>query len=340
MVVGRRPMVDCMVGGREQVSLIEKWRLRHAYPDAVGAWANATGADAREFAFNAIAQDPRVLRRAARPQAIKLAAQAEDFALSLRESGAAKSETWREAALFVQRSIRTWRLSLKSYDHHFDGLTVSAALPAGRETNGDPWETARRNFPFVNDETGSLATRLLHEFGGSILERARKPWDQVIALSVLRYAARLLRGELHDGASGRVHETAVADVLTVQSYAEAVSISPMLVGYSGPGRPVEQALSLLRDARTLRDAMGEVLMPVWQRVIDFHAYAIVAMDHRVLLDLPLEDAYELATAAARQAEAALATPGLIEMPRLPRGIASNPDVVRLDARACLPKVAE
>jgi hypothetical protein len=67
------------------VSLIEKWRSRHAYPDAVGMWAIATGAEARALAFNAIAQDPRVLQRAARPQAIKMAAQAEAFAQSLAD---------------------------------------------------------------------------------------------------------------------------------------------------------------------------------------------------------------------------------------------------------------
>jgi hypothetical protein len=76
-------------------SPIEKWRLRHAYPDALGMWAHATGADARKLAFNAIAQDPRVLQRAARRQAIRLAAQAEAFAEQLALSPLARSETWR-----------------------------------------------------------------------------------------------------------------------------------------------------------------------------------------------------------------------------------------------------
>ena len=58
----------------EQVRLIEKWRSRHAFPDAIGMWASATGAEARALAFNAIAQEPKVLQRAARFQAIKLAA--------------------------------------------------------------------------------------------------------------------------------------------------------------------------------------------------------------------------------------------------------------------------
>ena len=324
----------------EQVRLIEKWRSRHAFPDAIGMWASATGAEARALAFNAIAQDPRVLQRAARFQAIRLAAQAEDYALSVTGPGTARSDTWRAVTLFVQHSIDAWRRSLKAYDRRGDGVAVSVAPTIGRTPLSDPWEIARHNFPHVDDETGRLATRILHEFGGGVLQRARKPWDQVIALSVLRHAARRLRGELGDHEAG--HASTVADILAVQSYAEENGLSPMLVGYSGPGKPAAQALSLLRDARTLRDAVcsteagGEARASIWQRAIDFHAFAVVALDHRILLNLPLDEAYELAAAAIRQADAVMQSPDLIEMPRLPHDSVSAPDVVRLHASACLP----
>ena len=72
------------------VNLVEKWRLRHACPDVLGMWAGSTGAEARALAFNAIANDPRVLHRAARLQAIKMAAQAEEFAQSLAAYSAAE----------------------------------------------------------------------------------------------------------------------------------------------------------------------------------------------------------------------------------------------------------
>ena len=152
----------------------------------------------------------------------------------------------------------------------------------------------------------------------------------MIALAVLRYAARLLRGDLPECEPGCTSATAVADILMVQCYAEENGLSPMLVGYSGPGKPAAQALSLLRDARTLRDAVaaayagGEERASVWQRAFDFHAFAVVALDHRMLLDLPLDDAYDLAAAAIRQAEAAMQSPDLVEMPRLPGGSASAP----------------
>jgi hypothetical protein len=332
--------VTSILSDTEQVRLIDKWRLRHAFPDAIGMWATATGSEAKAFAFNAIAQDPRVLQRAARFQAIKLAAQAEDYALSVAGAGTARSDTWRAVTLFVQRSIDTWRRSLKAYDRRTDGIGVSVAPTIVRAHSSDPWEIAQRNFPHVDDETGRLATRILHEFGSDVLQRARKPWDQVIALSVLRHAARRLRGEL--GEREADHASAVADILAVQSYAEENGLSPMLVGYSGPGKPAAQALSLLRDARTLRDAVcsaeagGNEWASIWQRAIDFHAFAVVALDHRILLDLPLDEAYELAAAAIRQADAIMQTPDLVEMPRLPYDNGSAPEVVRLHASACLP----
>lgn len=178
------------------VNLVEKWRLRHACPDVLGMWAGSTGAEARALAFNAIANDPRVLHRAARLQAIKMAAQAEDFAQSLAASSAASSDTLRAVTLFVQQSIDAWRRSLKAYDHRTDGIGVSHDPTIVHVLPSDPWEIARRNFPYVDDATGKLATRLLHEFGANLLRRSQKPWDHVIALAVLRYAARLLRGEL------------------------------------------------------------------------------------------------------------------------------------------------
>jgi len=116
----------------------------------------------------------------------------------------------------------------------------------------------------------------------------------------------------------------------------------MLVAYSGPGKPIAQALGLMQDARTLLHAVNSSATgesersAFWQRAVDFHAYAIVALDHRVLLNLPLECAYDIATAAMRHADALMRTPDLIEMPALPPVSASDPSVVRLYARACLP----
>jgi hypothetical protein len=116
----------------------------------------------------------------------------------------------------------------------------------------------------------------------------------------------------------------------------------MTVGYSGPGRPALQALELLRDAHTLRDAVrdaaggGDIRAAVWQRAIDFHAFGMVALDHGMLLQLSMEEAFEIAAAAVRRAEMALREPLSVELPMLPLTSASAPEVVRLHASACLP----
>ena len=294
------------------LSPIERWRLRHAYPDAVGLWAVSTGRDARALAFSAIAQDPRVLQRAARNQAIRLVAQAEEFTSAVAEALAADSDAWRAATLLVRRTIEAWRNSRRTFAVRPDEPGAPSAPAPPRAHDTDPWEIARHNFPCVDDATGRLATRLLHEFGEALLNRARKPWDQLITLAALRHAARLLRGELHE------------------------------VGYTGPGRPAVQALGLLRDARTLRDAVAAAgpgatdRADVWQRAIDFHAFAIVALDPRMLLELPMEEAYEIAAAAIRQADVAQRSPDSEIWPLLPPGCACSPQVVRLHALACLP----
>jgi hypothetical protein len=325
----------------EQAELIEKWRLRHANADAVHMWAISTTLEAGAFAFTAIVQDGRILFRAERRQAVRMADNAEEFARSLVNSDVAKSAPWQAAVLFVQKSIDAWRLSLKAYGNRRDAVSVSFASATTRAQLLDPWETARRNFPHVDDETGKLTTRILREFGGAILSRVRRPWDHLIVVGVLRYAARLLRGEVPDCEPACNRASCVDDILVVASYAKANGLSPMLVPYSGPGKPARQALSLLRDARTLRDAMPagegeEDRASIWQRAIDLHAFAVVALDHRLLSDLSLDEAYEVAAAAIRQAELATRMPASVEMPLLPLGRAYALNVVALHARACLP----
>ncbi|MBV9749373.1 MAG: hypothetical protein JO157_11210 [Acetobacteraceae bacterium] len=285
------------------------------------------------MAFNAIAQDPHVLHRAARPQAVRMAAQAEVFALDLTESTAAKSDTWLAAGKFVLREIEAWRRSLKAFDTHREVVGTDPGPRAGHMPLSDPWDIAQRNFPYVDEDTGKLATRILREFGAAVLRRARKPWDHIIALAVLRHAARLLRVS----PPGFDAAPVIANVRAVQAYAESEALSPLLVGYSGPGRPAQQALGLYRDARILRDAVGEpVPAPIWQQAIDVHAFAVVALDRRILLELPLTEAYELAAAAVRHADLALREPSMGTQPFLPFTSTSAPEVVRLHALACLP----
>jgi hypothetical protein len=345
MDTGRYPEIgQCefqIANDPEQANLIEKWRLRHANADAVHMWAISTTLEAGAFAFTAIVQDARILFRAERRQAVRMADNAEEYALSVVDSDVANSAAWQAAVLFVRKSIDVWRLSLKAYSSRRDAGSVSLVSATTRAYLLDPWETARRNFPHVDDETGRLTTRIVREFGAAILSHVQRPWDHLIVLGVLRYAARLLRGELPDCEPGCNRASSVNDILVVESYARANGLAPMLVPYSGPGKPARQALSLLRDARTLRDVMraredGEDRASIWQRAIDMHAFAVVALDPRLLSGLSLDEAYEVAAAAIRQAEIATRMPAPVAMPLLPPGRAYAPTVVALHAKACLP----
>ena len=161
--------VNAVVGSTDQAGLMERWRQRHAYPDVLGMWASATGEEAQSFAFNAIAQNPRVLHRAARRQAVKMAAQAEDIALSLLQSDTPVSDTWLAAAQVVQQAIDVWRKSLRAYEHRAGTVGGTPGPSIVRTLSHDPWETARHNFPHIDEQTGLLATRVLHEFGAVVL---------------------------------------------------------------------------------------------------------------------------------------------------------------------------
>lgn len=313
---------------------MEKWRLRHAYPDAIGMWAKTTGEEARSFAFNAIAQNPHVLHRAARLRAVKMAAQAEELALSLLQSETPVTESWLAAARFVQQAIDAWRKSLRAYEHRPESVGGVPGPSTMRIPLRDPWDTARRNFPHVDEETGLLATRVLHEFGAVALMRAQRPWDHVIALAVLRHAA----GRLRHVASAEARCEAIADVRSVLSYAAAVGLMPLMVSHSGPGKPALQALALVHDARTLCAALGEEYASGLRAAIDFHAYAVFALDHRLVRELPLQEAREIAAAAMRHADRRLAE-GRDSFPPLPEGAAA-PEVVRLYAAACQPDQSE
>jgi hypothetical protein len=69
--------------------------------------------------------------------------------------------------------------------------------------------------------------------------------------------------------------------------------------------------------------------------IDFHSFSIVALNHRFLLRLPVDDANEIAAAALRRATAAIEAPGTVELPVTPAGSALSAEQVRLHARAYL-----
>ena len=168
----------------EQLDLVEKWPRRHALPDVVALWAASEGSEAKAMAFNAIAQDPRVLQRAARGPAIKMAVQAEDYMLSLENTAMVKSATWAAVARFVQHAIPGWRQSQKTYVQHRDGIG-SFVRPIERQPAlVDPWHNALRDFPLSCSPFQAAGTRIffacppsysaqppLSTAGGTIIKR-------------------------------------------------------------------------------------------------------------------------------------------------------------------------
>ncbi len=269
-----------------------------------------------------------------------MATQAEDFALSLSQTDTAKSDTWIAIALYVQRSIDMWRRSFRAYDRQGEtrGMSFAAAI-YGRLS--DPWEIAQRNFPHVEDDTGMLATRILRECGETVLKRARKPWDHVIVLAVLRYGARLLRGERAPTGPGFSRDRVIADILTVQSYAEETGLSPMLSATpvlagrryrlwnfcATPtlcGTPYAMRQGAAKIARRSGSERSTFMPLAWWRWTT--GCCCDCRWKRRSRSPPRPCGRQTWRSGSRSAE----------LPMLPSASASSPEVVRLHASACLP----
>ena len=325
------------------VSLIEKWRCGMPTPTPSGCGQSRP--EPRHARSHSM-QSPRIReccngRRGRRPS--RWPRRPRSSPSRSRNLRSPAATLWRAVALFVQRSIDAWRHSLKAFDRCADGVGAFSAPTIVRAHSCDPWETARRNFPHVDDATGRLATRLLHEFGSPLLRRTRKPWDHVIALAVLRYAARLLRGELPecepdcDGASrGRRRSHRCSRTPTRMGFRRCWLATP--VPASQPRR--RSACCAMHARCATRCAAAEAGGEDARR-------GLAASDRLPRLRGRRAGPPDAAGPAAGRCLRARRrghpagggrqqTPNLVEMPRMLPDGASEPEIVRLYASACLP----
>ncbi len=334
-----------MIPGADDGPFLAEWRRRHANTDALGAWRQAPLAEAGYCAFIAIALDPPVLDRLDAPEADRLAAQARAYVSKCLGADPAGTNLRSAAARVVRAAL--WARKQFAADHaHLPGTTPAASpdspacgakLPAAAARPRDMWQAALRNFPQFDGRTGRAAAELVGRSGGAVLTEARQPWNHLLALGTLRYAARVVRGDITGHALDRA--ALLGAVLAVQRFARESGLSPMRVPYvSRYGTPAVLAAGLSQDAATLeamvRAADSGEPADVWAEAEAMHAFAAVAIEPEVLQALDLTESLRLAAAAIRFAEppnrAAQA-----QMPLLPRGCKANPADVAALARAAL-----
>ena len=323
--------------------LLAPWRLRHASTDALGAWHQAPLAEAGLCAFTAIALDPSVLHRLAPPVAARLAAQASCYVSANLADDPAGTSLRAATARVVRTSVWAWQRSQPGRPDALAALAepappaTEAPPPAEEAAAATMWQSALRNFPQFDGLTGRAAAELVGRSEGTVLAQAREPWNQVLALGTLRYAARVTRGELTQDPLDAAE--LLAAVRAVQRFAEQSGLSPMRVAYASRfGTPALLAANLSRDAATLAALVGAADSPeradIWAQAEAMHAFAAVALDRDVLQTLDLAESLRLAAAAIRFAGLAGGDPP-VPMPLLPRDCMSSVDDVAATARASL-----
>lgn len=323
-----------MRSGADDSALLQTWRQRHANIDALAAWRHAPVAEAGQYAFIAVALDPSVLDRLDPLLAIRLAQQARLY-LSITLGAAPAGAGLRAAAgRFVRAAVWDWQCTLPDAASAATGTEPADPAADARPRPADIWQTALRNFPQSDGRTGRAAAELVARSGGAVLAEARQPWDQLLALATLRFAARVARGDITR--CGLDSADLLGAVVAVQRFAARTGRSPLRVPYVGRyGTPAEQAATLSRDAATLARLVPEAQpAAIWADTEAMHAFAAVALDREILQTLALADALRLAAAAIRFADrAAGANP--VQMPLLPPGCAATPAGVAAAARAGL-----
>lgn len=132
-------------------------------------------------------------------------------------------------------------------------------------------------------------------------------------------------------------------VATFQEWSARTGKNPFLLAYENRNVDPDDAQALANDASTClliaEGLPGGIEAPgfdMWEEAEEFHAFAVMVVKPRVLRAMEWPKAQSLASAAARQAQAALDDPGL----RLPEfagdAYPSHPRSVLAAVRLALP----
>ncbi len=260
---------------------------------------------AASLAFRAILREPRLLHRLPRPQARRLAEQADAFAAALMRSDPTVAE-WgmlRERAQHVTRAARRWLTLDDMRGESPDAMLLSARAGAGGF--GQCLHALQRDAPEVNDSVGALALAAVLELAPVGLPRLGPAQCSVLMLAASRQAAGFLRGERgmpHARPGGEA--AAVGEALQV---VDRVHAEQRTLPFEAPlaraaAIRAEQAVGLWRDAATCAARFAPTdSARRWNNGRDIHAFAAILALPRVLRTLAPEERDRVSEDAARVA---------------------------------------
>ncbi len=260
---------------------------------------------AASLAFRAILREPRLLHRLPRPQARRLAEQADAFAASLMRSDPTVAE-WamlRERAQHVTRAARRWLTLEEIRGESPEAMLVSARV--GEGGFGQCLFALARDAPEVNDSVGALALAAVLELAPARLPSLAPAQRSVLMLAASRQAAGFLRGERgmpHARPGGEAE--AVGEALQVVDVMHAEQRTLPFDAPLARSAPIraEQAVSLWRDAATCAERFAPTdSARRWNNGRDVHAFAAILARPGVLGSLVPDECHRMTADAARVA---------------------------------------
>lgn len=264
-----------------------------------------SASSAASLAFRAILREPRLLHRLPRPQARRLAEQADAFAASLMRSDPDVAE-WgmlRERAQHVTRAARRWLTLDEIRGESPEAMLHSARAGAGGF--GQCLFAIQRDAPEVNDSVGALALAAVLELAPARLPHLAPEQCSVLMLAASRQAAGFLRGERgmpHARPGGEAE--AVGEALQVVDRVHAEQRTLPFEAPLARAAPIraEQAVSLWRDAATCAERFAPTESARrWNNGRDIHAFAAILARPGVRATLIPEESHRLTADAARVA---------------------------------------
>ena len=296
---------------------VELWFARHAIVDPLKAWKQSAGSRAADLAFRAVAADGRLLFRADGKTALAMAEQAEGIAYSLKGIGFVLGAALPSVCDLALLHVEEWKAAERKFS---EGTCLGdpAAKPASAGLLGDrstPGEVEallkhpERRCPQFSNPAGKAVAQIVLRMGPTGLAELPQAAGNKLSAVSARFVARSLRHGTFEGALSR--QECLALLQAVEGWAAMRGCRLLEVGYEGSvGTFADRARSLAYDAISCAELSAELPggeggdgYRRWERAVERHGYAAVALDPGILQRISFDKAKVIAAAAIRRVHA-------------------------------------
>ena len=260
-----------------------------------------------------------------------MAEQAEGIAISLKEMGSSLSEVLHSVCDIVLLHVGEWKAAEKKFAQSVgcDDLMV-APMPSKSLSD---WSTSNevkallkhpeRRCPQFSNSAGKAVASIVTGMGATGLAALGDSTSSKLSVVSARFVGRSLRNSTFKGALSKNDCSAVLQI--VEDWASVRECQLLNVGYEGSvGTYADRARALAYDAIScmelsaeLSDGKGGAGYARWERAVERHSYAAVALDAGILQRISFDKARTIAASAIQHVRATAegsATEPLLDVP--------------------------